>query len=232
VGHLLLAYIIHRCSISHPQVSGLSKLCPQKQEVSRPTTAHCSGRTFSTMGLDIIGAIFPHSSKQHRYILTAADYFTRWTKAVKWANDQEVVTFLQQNIISKFGIPNSLVFDNATYFSSLRIYDFALENGIILKRLANYYPQGNGLVESTNKNLIRIIKKTIFSEQRNWHSALVNALWVDRVTPKPSVNTSPYFLVYGKEAILPPNIYLPYLQLSQESQAKPCLLVQCRMDKI
>jgi hypothetical protein len=31
---------------------------------------------FEQWGLDIIGEINPHSSKQHRYILTATDYFT------------------------------------------------------------------------------------------------------------------------------------------------------------
>lgn len=46
------------------------------------------------------------------------------------------------------------------------------------------------------------------------------------------MNTSPYFLVYGKEFILPLNIYLPALQLSQESHCKPCLLVQRRIDTL
>lgn len=119
----------------------------------------------------------------------------------------------------------SLIFDNATYFSSLKIYEFALENGIILKHASNYYLHGNGLVESTNKNLIRIIKKTIFSKQKNWLIALTNALWVDCVTPSPSQKTSLYFVVYGKEVILHQNLYLPALQLSQESQGRPCLLV-------
>ena len=38
------------------------------------------------------------------------------------------------------------------------------------------------------------------------------------MTPKISLGTSPYFLVYEKEAILPQNIYLPSLQLSQSSR--------------
>lgn len=71
-----------------------------------------------------------------------------------------------------------------------------------------------------NKKLICII------------TTLKNALWANHVTPNPSLNTSPYFLVYGKEAILPPNIYLPALHLSQESQGKPCQLVQCRIDAL
>ena len=54
----------------------------------------------------------------------------------------------------------SLVFDNATYFSSIRLTTFAHEKGIELHYFANY-PQGNGLAESTNKNLIRIFKKPV-----------------------------------------------------------------------
>ena len=63
---------------------------------------------------------------------------------------------------------------------------------------ANYYPHGNGLAESTNKSLIRILKKTVIKNHRSWHVALPNALWDDRVTPKNSLGLSPYTLVYGK----------------------------------
>ena len=68
-------------------------------------------------------------------------------------------------------------FYNATYFSSIRLTAFANERGIKLHYFANYYPQGNCLAESTNKNLIRILKKTVIENQRTWHLALPNALW-------------------------------------------------------
>lgn len=52
---------------------------------------------FQQWGLDIIGEIFLHSSKQDRYILTITNYFMRWTKEVllKQVNNQEVINFLQ-----------------------------------------------------------------------------------------------------------------------------------------
>ena len=37
---------------------------------------------FEQWGLDIIGEITPNSSKKHRYILTATDYFTKWVEAI------------------------------------------------------------------------------------------------------------------------------------------------------
>ena len=78
--------------------------------------------------------------------------------------------------MTRFGVPISLVFDNATYFSSIKLTAFAHEKGIKLHYSANYYPQENGLEESMNKNLIRILKKTIIENQRSWHPVLLNSL--------------------------------------------------------
>jgi hypothetical protein len=99
---------------------------------------------------------------------------------------------------------------------------FTLEKGIKLKYSASYYPQGNGLAESTNKNLIKIIKRTVSENHKNWHNALYKALWADRVTPKASIGNSPFFLIYGRESILPPHVLLPSLQLSQKVQEEEC----------
>ena len=131
--------------------------------------------------------------------------------------------------MTRFGVPVSLVFDNATYFSSIKLTAFAHEKGIKLHYSANYYPQGNGLAESTNKNLIRILKKTVIENQRSWHSALPNALWADRVTPKSSIGVSLYTLVYGKESILPPNIMLPSSIIAQESRGSENEVLQMRI---
>ena len=64
---------------------------------------------------------------------------------------------------------------------------------------SNYYPQGNGLAESTDKTLIQILKKTIDTNQMNWHLKLIDTLWASRMTPKDSIGMSMYTLVSGKE---------------------------------
>jgi hypothetical protein len=64
--------------------------------------------------------------------------------------------------------------------------------------------------------LIKIIKRMVSKNHKNWHNALLNAIWADIVTPKTTVGNSPFFLVYGREAILPPHVLLPSLQLSQK----------------
>ena len=118
-----------------------------------------------------------------------------------------------------------MVFDNTSYFNYVDITYYALENGIKVKYYANYYPQGNGLVESSNKIMINILKKTMATHHKDWHTNLFNSLWVDSITPKVSIGNSPYYLVYGKEFVLPSNLLLPSLHLahsfSQDDGSSP-----------
>ena len=111
---------------------------------------------FEQWGLDVVCEINPKSSKLHKYIFMDTDYFSKWTEAIplKVINDHEVIQFLQRNIITKFGVPNCLVFNNVKYFLSLKIVEFALKYNITLKYSTNYYPQGNVVAESKNKNLL------------------------------------------------------------------------------
>ena len=97
------------------------------------------------------------------------NYFTRWSEAapLKVVNTSQVISFLNANIITRFNIPECLVFDNASYFLSFDMSVFSLEKGIKLKYYANYYPQGNGFVELTNKNLIKIIKRIVSENHKN-----------------------------------------------------------------
>jgi hypothetical protein len=86
-------------------------------------------RHFKQWGLDIIGEITPSSSKQHKYILTATDYFTKWAEAIPLThvNEKVVIQFIEQQLITRFGVPSTLVFDNAAYLSSTLLTDFSME---------------------------------------------------------------------------------------------------------
>jgi hypothetical protein len=158
----------------------------------------------------------------------------KWEEAIPLTHVKEkvVIQFIEQQPITRFGVCYVLVFDNVAYFYSTLLIEFSLDKGIAIRYSANYYPQGNEVEESTNKNLVRILKKKIADNQRNWHSSLHNTLWDDRVTPKEDIVNSLYFLVYGQEAILPNRVYLPSLQLSQDSRGQPSSVIQQRIDTL
>ena len=51
---------------------------------------------FRGWGLDFIGQIHPSSSKGHRFVVVATDYFTKWSEAVPLKNmtHTEVIQFI------------------------------------------------------------------------------------------------------------------------------------------
>jgi len=75
--------------------------------------------------------------------------------------DTVIISFLENNILSRFGCPNKLITDNATAFKSKRMVEFCHKYYIILGHSITYHLQGNGLVESSNKSLVNIIKKLL-----------------------------------------------------------------------
>ena len=94
-------------------------------------------------------------------------YFTKWVEEIplKVANSENIIDFIDQYIITRFDF--ALMLDNTSYFLGTAMMDFAIKIGFKLKYSENYYPQGNGLEKSTNKNLIKIIKGNVDQNQRN-----------------------------------------------------------------
>ena len=177
---------------------------------------------FQQWGLDFIGEINPTSSGQHMWILTATNYFTKWIEAVptKQATDSIIIEFLICNILSRFGCLRRIITDNAKAFTSSKLVKFCSDYNIILSHSTAYYPQGNGLVESSNKSLVKIVKKLLQGNKKAWHSQLKFALWANRVSTKKSIGTSPSQLVYGTDVVFPASLGAPVMKFLQEQETE------------
>lgn len=118
---------------------------------------------FKQWGLDFIGPVNPSSSVVHSYILIATNYFIKWVKAIstKRMTTKVVCDFLENNILVRFGVPQIIVTDNISYFTSQELMMFCYDHGISLVNSSNYYPQGNSQVESSNKKMVNIMKKLV-----------------------------------------------------------------------
>jgi len=92
------------------------------------------------------------------------------------SSSANIVRFLEDNILARFGVPQKITTDNTSVSRSVELLAFCSKYGITLDHAANYYPQGNGLAESSNKNLIRIIRKTVGDNKRAWDNCLKFAL--------------------------------------------------------
>jgi hypothetical protein len=189
---------------------------------------------FRGWGLDFIGEIHPSSSKGHQFMLVATDYFTKWTEAIALKNmtHKEVIEFITEHIIHRFGIPQNLTIDQGTSFMSKEVREFAELYRIKLLNSSPYYAQANGHAESSNRTLINLIKKKISDNPKHWHKILCEALWAHRISKHSATKVSPFELVYGQEVVLPVEISLNAVRFTKQNDLTVIDYYNSMMDNI
>ncbi|XP_057723791.1 uncharacterized protein LOC130939722 [Arachis stenosperma] len=112
-------------------------------------------------GIDFMGP-FP-SSFFNAYILVAVDYVSKWVEAVASpTNDARVVMkFLQKQIFSRFGAPRILISDGGTHFCNRQLDSLLHRYGVHHRVATPYHPQTNGQAEVSNRELKRILERTV-----------------------------------------------------------------------
>ncbi|GKV11605.1 hypothetical protein SLEP1_g22849 [Rubroshorea leprosula] len=108
---------------------------------------------FQGWAIDLIGKVYPPSSKGHSFIIVAMDYFTKWVEAkpMKKVNQSDVIKFIKEDIIHRFGLPETITTDQGTIFVSHQVEAFAKEVGFRLLNSTPHYAQANGQAEASNK---------------------------------------------------------------------------------
>jgi hypothetical protein len=68
-----------------------------------------------------------------------------------------------------------------------------------------------GKAKSSNKTLIKLIKKKIEENPKRWHEVLLEALWAHHISKHSATKVAPFELVYMQEVILPVEVNLDAL---------------------
>ena len=91
------------------------------------------------------------------------DYFTKWVEAEPLANikDADAKKFIWKNIVTRFGVPQTLISDNGLQFDSKAFRRYYYELGIINRYSTPTYPQGNGQAKAVNKAIVNGLKKRL-----------------------------------------------------------------------
>jgi hypothetical protein len=174
----------------------------------------------------------------HGYIIVVVDYFTKWAEAMPTFDNtgKTAALFLFNHVIACFGVPQAIVTDHGSHFKNFMMSELTEKLGLRHDNSMPYYPQDNGQVEVINKVLITMLRRMIGIHKTSWHTMLFSALWAYRTSVKSSTGFTPFWLVYGVEAILPIECEIPSLKLVVEllpniSVEEERLLYLMRLDK-
>jgi transposase InsO family protein len=136
------------------------------------------------------------------------DKFSKWIEAVSVTN-QEATTTVKffESIVYRYGVPNSIITDNGTNFTSGEFQEFAKKLGIKIKYASVAHPKSNGQVEMANGLVCVGLKKRLLWPLKRaagaWVEELPSVLWSLRTTPNSLTGYTPFFLLFGAEAVLP-----------------------------
>jgi hypothetical protein len=131
---------------------------------------------FDVWGIDFIGP-FPNSF-DYLYILVAVDYVLKWVETVAYkTNDHRVVVqFLKDTIFARFSTPRAIISDGGKHFYN-RILEQLMKKYFITHKVATpYHPQTSGQVEISNREIKRILEKTVNPSRKDWSLCLNDAL--------------------------------------------------------
>ena len=117
---------------------------------------------FAQWSLDIVGP-FPKAKGNKRYLLVSTNYFTKQVEVEPLANirDVDAKKFVWKNIVTRFGVPRTLISDNGLQFDSKSFKRYCCDLGITKRYSIPTYPQGNGQVEVVNKVIVNGLKKRL-----------------------------------------------------------------------
>jgi hypothetical protein len=172
---------------------------------------------FAVWGLDIV-VPFPRAVGGYRFLYVAINKFTKWPEAtpVVKINMQSTVKFIK-SIICRFGVPNQIIADNGSQFTSGAFQGYCEDLGTQICYASPAHPESNGQVEHANVEILKGLKTRTYDgfkkHGKKWIDELPCALWGNWTSPSQAMGETPFFMVYEAEAILTPEVTMGSLRV-------------------
>jgi transposase InsO family protein len=172
----------------------------------------------------------------YRYLYVAIDKFTKWVEVepVCTIPARSVVKFIC-GLVCSFGVHNRIITDNGSQFTSGLFREYCASAGIKICFASLAYPRSNGQAERANAKVLKGLKTKSFNGKleacgKKWLDNLQSIMWSIRTTATKPTRETPFFLVYGAEAVLPTDVkfgsprVLTFNEIHQEDLIKDRLL--------
>jgi transposase InsO family protein len=159
-------------------------------------------------GLDIVGPLLGG----YTHLLVALDKFSKWIEAHPITNlrVEQAVSFFHGHHPPVWSAELHHHRQYGSQFTGRKFLEFCDDHHIRVDWAAIAHLQTNGEVERANRMILQGLKPRIFDRLnksgRKWLQELSLVIWSLRTTPSRATRFTPFFLVYGTEAVLPKDL--------------------------
>ena len=167
--------------------------CQQSQPVPAKAPLHpweWPSKPWSRLHVDFAGPVQGHM------LLILVDAYSKWIEAfaVKSTTSSVVIQCLH-SVLARFGLPDTLISDNATCFVSAEFEQFQTLNGIRHVTSSPYHPASNGQAERA----VQTVKKGVQKMQTGLLTdRLAKFLFTYRTMPHTTTGVPPAELLIGR----------------------------------
>ena len=179
------------------------KAIPEKAELNIINVT----RPLEMVHIDFLTIEAPRKDKDVN-VLVVTDHFTRYAQAYITRSQMAsvVANTLWEKFFVHYGFPEKILSDQGRNFESNLIAELCKLTQIEKLRTTPYRPEGNGSCERFNRTLISM-KGTLPDELKiNWPQHVSTLTLAYNCTRSNATEFSPYFLMYGRQPLLPVDI--------------------------
>ena len=230
------------------------KVCPVCQRNRKPThktygelqSLPVPRDTWTSISMDFITGL-PTTARGKNSIMVVVDRMSKMVHllpTVQEANAQQVAQLFQDRMFALHGIPDDIVSDRDSKFTSAFWKNLQKLLGTNLNLSTAFHPQTDGQTERMNSVLEDMLRHYVSPDQQDWDLFLSLAEFSMNSCFKSSTGCTPFQLVYGKNPRTPASSLLdsiceenPTAKLTVErmherlNRAKECILAAQSRDK-
>lgn len=153
------------------------------------------------LSIDLIGPL-PTAYYGFKYILSVVDVFSKyvWLFSLKKVDARSICDLLESQIFYNFGVPRSVLCDNATVFRSNHFNNFLAKFNSRPFFTPYYSPQAN-TVERYNQTIITCLSILVRENQRQWSRMLPKVKLYLNSCINLATSYSPNFLMFGRDVV-------------------------------
>ena len=184
------------------------KLCAQVRARAVHAEAGLQSLPIRELGhrwsLDLLGEL-PMSRRGKRYVLVMIEHVSKWVELVALSSKSAsgIASAFLREVLSRFGACAEVLTDQGGEFKGelQRLLDAC---GINHRVTSAYHPEANGLTERAVQTFKRGLRKyALVHDKRDWDLELPWLLMGYRFSRQESTKLSPYYMLYGREPVLP-----------------------------